>query len=445
MKIRTKNKAWMSAVLLPIMMFFAGHLAAQNDNEELRINLQLRPRAEFRNGLFTPILEGQQPATFISQRSRIGFTYSKDEKLKIGLTTEVVNVWGNDPQVQPTANDISLFEAWAQLYFNPSWDIKIGRQLLSYDDERILGALDWNNAGRKHDAALLEFNKNKLKVNAAFAFNQNAEKVTGTFYDNSNSRPYKGMEFLWMKYNFSNAFSASALLMNLDLQNKIDSSMAHLQTVGGNVFYKKNKVSLTGTYYYQTGNNSLKNISSIKTNAWMAAIKADYNFNKKTGFGIGSDFLSGRNMNSHSTTISSFNPLYGTHHKFYGLMDYFYSSSGHNNVGLWDSYVNFYLNPSEKFTSQLSLHHFEAAAKLMDYSGSNASSSLGNEADITFGYSLMKDVKLMGCYSEMFANSSMKYVKNILPGETMKPVQNWIYLSISINPSILISKSKAQP
>jgi hypothetical protein len=199
MKIKLNRPKLMQPILFfAIIIFCNQNLFAQNENEELKINIQLRPRAEIRNGLFTPILEGQTPATFVSQRSRIGFTYSKNNKLKIGLSTQVVSVWGNDAQVQTTANDISLYEAWAQLYFNPEWSIKIGRQILSYDDERILGALDWNNAARKHDAALLAFEKNKFTANLAAAYNQNAEKVTGDFFDNSISQPYKSMEFLWM-------------------------------------------------------------------------------------------------------------------------------------------------------------------------------------------------------------------------------------------------------
>jgi hypothetical protein len=57
----------------------------------------------------------------------------------------------------------------------------------------------------------------------------------------------------------------------------------------------------------------------------------------------------------------------------------------------------------------------------------------------------MKDVKLMGGYSQMFTESSIKYVKNILPDQSMKPLQNWLWLSININPDILIFKSKKLP
>jgi hypothetical protein len=174
----------------------------------------------------------------------------------------------------------------------------------------------------------------------------------------------------------------------------------------------------------------------------MASAKVDYNFTKKLTAGIGSDFLSGQNMNSSSRNISYFNPLYGTHHKFYGTMDYFYVSSSHHNVGLWDTYLNLNLNNSDKLTWQFTLHHFESAAKIIDYAGEKANSSLGNEADISFKYTVMKDVNLLGGYSQMFTNNSMKFVKNILPNQSMKPVQNWIWLSININPDILIFKSK---
>lgn len=425
------------------LLFFSSFISfgQQEQNEELKINIQLRPRAEFRNGLFTPVLEGQKPAFFVAQRSRVGIAYSKNNKLKIGLSAQVVNTWGNDAQVQFTANDISLYEAWAQLYFSAQWNVKLGRQVLSYDDERILGALDWNNAGRKHDAALLGFEKNKLKADLGLAFNQNSEKVTGTFFNNSLSQPYKSMEFLWLKYKFSDALAMSILSMNLDFQNQSDSLISTLQTFGGNVFYKPKKWNITGTYYYQMGKKPEKSLPAAKTNAWMAAAKIDYNISKKFTAGLGTDYLSGNDMNSASRNVTAFNPLYGTHHKFYGFMDYFYVSSPHNNVGLWDSYLNLNFKSSERFDWKIALHHFESAAEIIKYDGGKAKAALGNEADLTFNYKIMTDVKLSGGYSQMSTNTSMKYVKNISATENMKQLQNWVWLSLNFNPNILIFKN----
>lgn len=61
--------------------------------------------------------------------------------------------------------------------------MQLGRQSLVYDDERILGGLDWNVAGRYHDALKIGFRKNGHQFHGIFAFNQNDENVIGgTFY-----------------------------------------------------------------------------------------------------------------------------------------------------------------------------------------------------------------------------------------------------------------------
>jgi hypothetical protein len=441
--MKRNNRILLISACFSIFVLSATTLIAQDKTtEELKLSIQLRPRAEIRNGLFTPILKGQKPGAFISQRSRLGLTYSKTPYLKMGLSTQVVSTWGNDAQVQTTANDISLYEAWAQLFFSKEWNLKLGRQILSYDDERILGALDWNNAGRKHDAALLGFEKNKLKANAGFAFNQNSEKTTGTYYDNQVSQPYKSMEFLWLRYDINPSLAFSLLGLNLGFQDRIDSSRSNLQTLGGNVFLKKNKFAATGTYYYQTGINHSNNTILKSTNAWMAALKFDYNFNPSFSTSIGSDYLSGNNIHSTSTQNTYFNPLYATGHKFYGSMDYFYVSSPHNNTGLWDSYINLNLKPTEKFTGQIAFHHFGSTGEVVDYSGENAPKSLGNEADLSLGYTIMNDVKITGGYSQMFTDKSMKYVKNIPPVSEMKSVQNWVWVSININPQIILKSNQ---
>jgi len=430
-----------TGLFLALYIFCTGQLFAQQESqEELKINFQIRPRAEIRNGLYTPILEGQKPASFIAQRSRVGLMYAKDQRLRIGFSAQGVTTWGNDPQVQLTANDISLYEAWAQFYFSKEWSVKAGRQVLSYDDERILGALDWNNAGRKHDAALIKFGKENFKADAGLAFNQNSEKVTSTFFNSSTSQPYKSMQYLWMKSKISKAVSFSGLAMNLDFQNSIDSTMSHLQTLGGNLFYKNRKWDLSGTYYFQLQERS-KNFQPSNTHAWMAAAKVDYSFNKNFSATIGSDYLTGQENQSVSKT-TFFNPLYGTHHKFYGFMDYFYLSSAHNNKGLWDSYINLNVTTSQNLNMQLALHHFETAADISNYEGKKASNVLGNEADLTLNYKIMTDVRLSGGYSQMFADKSMRYVKNVQPGQQMKDIQNWVWFSVNINPEIIIFQHK---
>jgi hypothetical protein len=46
------------------------------------------------------------------------------------------------------------------------WGIKIGRQILSYGDERLIGAFDWNNIGRTFDAVKLSYKGANWNVDA---------------------------------------------------------------------------------------------------------------------------------------------------------------------------------------------------------------------------------------------------------------------------------------
>ncbi len=79
--------------------------------------------------------------------------------LSMKISAQHVGVWGQDPQIDTNGRFI-MNEAWAKLDFGAGFFAQLGRQTLSYDDERILGGLDWNVAGRYHDALKLGYAKN---------------------------------------------------------------------------------------------------------------------------------------------------------------------------------------------------------------------------------------------------------------------------------------------
>ena len=78
--------------------------------------------------------------------------------------------------------------------------------------------------------------------------------------------------------------------------------------------------------------------------------------------GVGSDYLSG--SDGADGKYKAFDPLYGTHHKFYGAMDYFYASSFVNglNPGLWDNQINVAYKPSSKVNLSLAYHYSPSRA-----------------------------------------------------------------------------------
>lgn len=422
-----KNIVLMVLLLTPLM------LSAQDSNdEEFSISAQIRARGEYRNGSLIPREEGEKSATFINNRTRLMMNY-KRSNLEFKLSGQHVGVWGQQPQINKKG-DFILNEAWAKIKFNEGFFAQIGRQVLSYDDERILGGLDWNVAGRYHDLLKLGYADDLNTLHLSLAFNQNDETPHGGNYYAPGGQPYKNMQTLWYHYgNNQRPFGISLLVMNLgrEIGEPEKPKDAYMQTFGTYLTYKKNIWDLSGAVYYQTG----KNESDRSVSAYMANIFAKANLSNQWAVGIGSDYLSGSNSNEGK--YKAFDPLYGTHHKFYGTMDYFYASSFANGLapGLWNNQIGLYYKTSPKVDMSLNYHYFMTTKKL-EVGDTKLDKGLGSEFDFQVNWSIMPDVKLMAGYSVMFGTKTMDAVK----GGNHKRWQDWGWVSINITPNLFSTK-----
>ncbi|MDR2914957.1 MAG: alginate export family protein [Tannerella sp.] len=414
------------------LVFSMTGMDAQETENETSVTVQIRPRAEYRNGALYPRNEGDEAAGFINNRARMSLDYRRND-LSMKVAAQHVGVWGQDPQIDKNGRFI-LNEAWAKLYLHNYFYAQLGRQSLIYDDERILGALDWNVAGRYHDALKLGYEKERNKLHLILAFNQNDENIIGGTYYAPGAQPYKSMQTLWYNYVMSH-LTLSALFMNLGQEGgdpatkKADTR--YLQTFGANAGYNYNVLTLYGTVYFQTGRTA----ADVSVSAWMASLKASYAVDKKIGLTVGTDYLSG--TGSDDAKYKAFNPLYGTHHKFYGTMDYFYASSFQNglNPGLWDKYAGINFVMSKKASLSAMYHHFSIASDVKN-GNDNIKKGLGSEVDLQFNWNIMKNVMLTGGYSVMFGSESMDIVK----GGNHDSWQDWGWISLNINPRILFAK-----
>lgn len=428
-------KKWI--IIFSGLLMFNQALAQEQMDEkinEFSMDVQIRPRGEYRNGALFPRSEGDDPATFINNRARISMSYKRD-RLSLKVSGQHVGVWGQDPQIDKDGR-FMLNEAWANLDLKNGFFTKIGRQSLVYDDERILGGLDWNTSGRFYDALKAGYEDGNSKLHLILAFNQNEEKVIGGSYYAPGGQPFKNMQTLWYKYTNNKSFDASFLFMNLGLEGgdivTQDADTKYMQTTGTNLAYTINSFKLTGTFYYQLGKTTAnKDISAL---LW--AVSASYQATPKWKLMLASDFLSGDKGNN-PDKLKAFNPLYGTHHKFYGTMDYFYASSfvnGHN-PGLWDNQLGITFSPISKLNMMLSYHYFSTVVDV--YNGADKlKKHLGSEVDFQLNWNVMPDVSLSTGYSTMFGTQTMKAVKGGQPSRW----QDWGWISININPTVFFTK-----
>ena len=119
-------------------------------NAQLNLSGELRPRFEFRDGYKGLKIDSLDPGVLISQRSRINFSFKKDF-YKTYISFQDVRVWGSEQQKKNQIN-LTLHEAWVEIFVNKDFSIKTGRQVLIYDNQRLIAGSNWNQIGQKHDA-----------------------------------------------------------------------------------------------------------------------------------------------------------------------------------------------------------------------------------------------------------------------------------------------------
>lgn len=390
---------------------------------QLKIDAELRPRAEYRHGFKTLFPNDANAAMFVSQRTRLNTSFSMD-KLNFYISFQDVRVWGDVPQLNiADANGLSLQQAWAEILLDRNFSLKLGRQEVVYDDSRIFGNVNWAQQARSHDMALLKYKKNDFRIDVGLAFNQSKEGLVGT--NLTTPKTYKAMQFAWFHKEWNN-FSGSFLFLNNGLQSS--TGLKYSQTIGTHIKTKVYGLDIVSNLYYQFGNDILNRDLS----AYLLGLEANYKATDKIKLGLGMELLSGNDYNTPGSKNYAFTPFYGTNHKFNGLMDYFYVGNHANNVGLLDVYmkVNYKLNPKSSLTTFI--HNFSAAADI----NTTVSKQLGTELDIVYGYKFTKEIGIKAGYSHMFPTEGME----ILKGNNDNNTNNWGWVMVTIKPTLFSSK-----
>ncbi|MGK7393532.1 MAG: alginate export family protein [Candidatus Cyclobacteriaceae bacterium M3_2C_046] len=427
--MRNFNNLHFPLIFMLSVLFLSPGWTQELEEKRLDLDLEIRPRAEFRNGAFNLRTRQDDPAFFISQRSRLNINYAHDA-LSVGFSLQNIRVWGASPQVAPSEGSNTMInQAWLTYYFNENINLKIGRQSLVYDDDRILGSLDWHQAGRWHDVALLRYEPDNWKIHAGFGYNQNSERIINNFYEAPGGH-YKSLQMFWLGHDLTPFYNFSFLFLNTGFQGN-NSGQNFMQTMGGNIYKTGSPLKLTGTFYYQTGYNA----ADQKVNAFLASIYGNLVLTEKFWLLAGTDYVSGEEpFDPDDDTFTAFDPLYGTHHKFYGYMDYFYVGQPHGGVGLWDKYLGFILNLEENLTFRLVGHAFDAASSVQPSAlAEEMDTYLGTELDLSFAWTINEMIKLTGGYSQMLATESMEVLKG---GGEAGINQDWAWLMITANPDI---------
>lgn len=413
-------------------------LRAQETDNEFTIDTKLNTRGEVRVGGFDPEVEesGQAlKAVFVMGQYRLNLGYKRADWFEVKLSPQFSGVWGQ------ASGNLSLAEGWFSMRHNKTGLFaKIGRQTLEYDDERILGYDDWTMTAPTHDLLKFGFEGYGHKVHALLAYNQNSDNVsTGTSYYAGGIQPYKTMQTLWYHYDTPKSiFGFSLIGMNIGMQSqqsdKPDKTF-YQQLFGTYMVLKPSIVKMEGSFYYQMG----KEEHGIPLSAYMGSAKLKVTPNDFYNLYAGYDYLSGDRYFAvpaegtigmiYHDVIRGFCPIFGSHHEFYGAMDFFYVDSyvGGFTPGLQNLYTGGSVRPVQGLNINAAYHFFAIATNL-DY----LKKPLGHEIEFSLDYTFAKFVRVGAGYSYMRGTETMEKLQHVSENRQL----HWGWVMISVTPTI---------
>jgi len=272
--------------------------------------------------------------------------------------------------------NVDVHQAYLRIdrFLSQSWGLQAGRFELNLGNERVFGAVGWNNVGRSWEGF-------------------------DTWVDLGPAR----VDGFWLKAAERNDADANrdfdifALYATLpgpgvQLGAFFESDAKVAPAVGGNgrlerydlVAYAKRAYSgfdVEANLVYQLGTQERINAASLAEEADVAA----YLVTLEVGVPIGSrgrvaagvDLASGDD-DPGDDEIRSYDNLYYTGHKFRGSMDYFLASSP---PGLLDAMLRGSFQPAEGWTVKGDFHLFRTAADYTDFQGAKTT-DVGMELDL---------------------------------------------------------------
>ncbi len=303
----------------------------------LTVDVQEKLRFEVRenNFDFNSALNGPQDASWLLQRFRLGLGYDVNPWLKFYIQgQDIREIGGSRPNevgvLGAEGDDVfDILKAYVQIgNLKQGLSATIGRQFLSYGDQRLVGPLEWLNSARSFDAIKLRYATATWSLDAFVSSPVNFRDHMwnqSDFLDNDDARNqlFSGLYFstLLVPFNTTTDFY---------LFHKSDDGTADFGRILGDTsfitlgtLWKGDPKKLSGFDYeiemaYQTGEVSGRDLSAFAGHWGIGYnwLKSKY----KPRIGIQYNYASGDDDASDGD-IGTFQNLYPTNHMFYGYMD----------------------------------------------------------------------------------------------------------------------------
>lgn len=369
--------------------------AAPASGPELTVEAQLRPRVVAHTGRdFGEDEDTRQ--MYVTQRARLGVTLSNPAGLAVIVRLQDVRAWGEEthPLNDFGAGGFDAHEAYLRVPFCDGWKLQLGRQEISFDNQRLVGAVNWRQSGQAFDAGRLGWAGEGWDADVFLAvIGESAHKgvVDSTFTAPLTDDILLGG--LHGHHVFDPAFELSASYY-MRKNDAID-ELRHTAGVFAKVQASGFRGQLDG--YYQMGD-----LGDASISAYLAGLRAGWDFGGELAPFVQAfaDVVSGKA----GKPEKAFDTLYATNHMYYGELDYFLALPKHTGgLGLMDVGGRVSLKPHAKVTTGLDFHLFQA----MDESPSG-DKGFGQEVDARVDWKAQEALTVALLYGVFLPGDLMK-------------------------------------
>lgn len=387
-------------------------------SSDFTFTFQARVRGEWRQNVydFSDARDSVTDDTWLLHRVRLGMEWQPAAWLRLVVQGQDVRESFSDradiPLQQGAEGDDAFDLRLASVEFGDSSGLsfKVGRQVLSYGDERLVGPLEWLNFSRTFDAVKLRYQDQGWWVDA---FSSSVVRPHESHFNTSDWTDLQNpRRQVFSGLYFSSAFLPfqTSDLYAFHLHEEAASGGTDFITLGTRM--KGDPLKLAGWDYTAELAAQAGRVRGLDLRAYALHLEAGYNWLKQLwkprlaleyshGSGDG-DPADGR--------VGTFQNLFPTNHPPYGFMDTMSWQNMHNLV------LRMAAQPHERLKTTLDVHGFwlaDTADAWYRANGttqvrpitSNARSYAGTEIDFTVNARLSRHLEMLLGYSHFFAGS----------------------------------------
>ncbi len=368
-----------------------------------KVSGQIRITDEVKRGVYSPgDPDGDVNLEFAHMRTRVRVDAVVSDVVSAVVELQDVRTLGSEGSTVADTEGVDLKRGYMMVsnIGDAPLSLKLGRFVLAYGDQRLIGHLEWFDQGRTYDGALLSYAPDGYFVDA---FGTRIRETTPATDDQALFGLYAGAKD-WLPEGVVEVYAIGfADYLEAMGEQAMDSTM--FGTFGARATLKASGVDATAEAALQAG--SLRGDDLL---AYACALNAGYTVGGSKlapRFGLGLAYASGDDDPTDGDS-KQFQTLTPTNHFLYGYAD----------VAAWTNIVDAELQAQfvpveKKLWVKLFAHHFRladpaggwvnAGGGLIRPGDADASSHLGDEIDVMLTWKPTAGLVLWAGYAHFFA------------------------------------------